>query len=56
VWEFKQIKDLYIRIVAPRNLFIGFMHEVRSVIRLPIEETQKVFIKDFNGARLNAGF
>jgi len=22
VWEFKQIKDLYMRIVAPRNLFI----------------------------------
>jgi len=30
VWEFKQIKDLYLRIVAPRNLFIEFIHEVRS--------------------------
>jgi len=30
VWEFKQIKDLHLRIVAPHNLFIEFMHEVRS--------------------------
>jgi len=29
MWEFKQIKDLYMRIVAPRNLFIEFIHEVR---------------------------
>jgi len=29
------------RIVAPRNLFIEFMHEVRSATRLPTE--QKVF-------------
>ena len=40
---FKEIKDLYMRIVAPRNLFIEFMHEVRSATRLPTERTQKVF-------------
>jgi len=43
VWEFKQIKDLYLRIVAPRNLFIEFIHEVRSVTLLPIESTWEVF-------------
>jgi len=40
--EFKQIKDLYVRIVAPRNLFIKFIHEVRSATRFPIERTQEV--------------
>jgi len=29
VWEFKQVKDLCMSIVAPRNLFIEFMHDVR---------------------------
>jgi len=29
--------------VAPRNLFIEFMHEVRAATRLFIERTQKVF-------------
>ena len=60
--EFKQIKDLYLRIVAPRSLFIEFMHEVRSVTRLPIaiklregRKSLKFIIKDFKGARLNAG-
>jgi len=43
MWEFKQIKDLYLRIVAPRNFFIEFMHEVRSATRLPIEITWEVF-------------
>jgi len=38
---FKQIKDLYLRIVAPYNLFIKFIHEVRSTTRLPIERTRK---------------
>jgi len=42
-WEFKQIKDLCMRIVAPRNLFIEVIHEVRSATQLPIEGTQKVF-------------
>jgi len=28
-------KDHYLRIVAPRNLFIEFIHEVRSATRLP---------------------
>jgi len=53
VWEFKQIKDLYLRMVAPRNLFIEFMHEVRSATRLPIESTRKFFkfIKDLKGVR-----
>jgi len=45
VWEFKQIKDLYLRIVAPRNLFIEFIHEVRSAARLPIERTWKSLLK-----------
>jgi len=43
VWEFKQIKDLYMRIVATPKLFIEFMHELRSATRLPIERTPKVF-------------
>jgi len=43
VWEFKQIKDLYLRIVAPRNYFVEFIHEVRSPTRLPIERTREVF-------------
>ena len=49
------------RIVAPRNLFIEFMHEVRRATRLPIERTLREcrkslkFIKNFKGARLNAG-
>jgi len=47
VWEFKQIKNLYLRIVAPRNLFIEFIHEVRSATRLPIERTRKSLLKIF---------
>jgi len=43
VWVFKQIKDLYLRIVAARYLFIEFIHEGRSATRLPIERTRKVF-------------
>jgi len=31
------------RIVVPCNLFIEFMHEVRSANQLPIERTQEVF-------------
>jgi len=45
VWEFKQIKDLYLRIVAPCNLFIEFIHDVRSVAQLLIERTQKRLLK-----------
>ena len=41
--EFKQIKDLYLRIVAARNLFIEFIHEVRVATQLPIERTWEVF-------------
>jgi len=41
--EFKQIKDLYMKIVAHRNVFIEFIHKVRSATRLLIERTQKVF-------------
>jgi len=58
VWEFKHIKDLYTRIVAPRNLFVEFTHEVRSATGLLIERTQKVFkkfIKVLKGAKLNRG-
>jgi len=43
VWEFKQIKDLHLRIAAPRKLFIEFTYEVRSATRLPTERTRKVF-------------
>jgi len=43
MWKFKQIKDLYLRIVAPRNLFIEFIHEVRSATRLPFDRTWEVF-------------
>jgi len=52
-----KLKNLYMRIVAPRNLFIEFMHEVRSATRLPLRECRKSlkFIKDFQRARLNAG-
>jgi len=41
VLEFKQIKDLYLRIAAPPNLLIEFIHEERSMTRLPIERTHK---------------
>jgi len=41
VWESKQIKNLYLRIVAPCNLFIEFIHEMRCATRLPIERTRK---------------
>jgi len=34
--------DLYLRIVAPRNLFIEFIHEVRSATRLALRERGKV--------------
>jgi len=49
------IKDLHVRIVAPRNLFIEFVHEVRSATRLPLRERRKSlkFIKDLRSAGLN---
>ena len=43
MWEFKQIKDLYMTIAAPRKLFIEFIREVRNNIRLSIARTQKFF-------------
>jgi len=43
VWEFKQMKDLYLRIVAPRNFFIEFIHEVRSWPDSPLRERGKVY-------------
>jgi len=43
VWEFKQIKDLYLRIVASRNVFIKFIHEVQCATRLPAERTHEVY-------------
>ena len=46
--------DLYLRIVAPPNLFIEFVHEVRSTTRLLTEITQKIF-QDLKGVRLNGG-
>jgi len=36
-----QTNDL--RVVAPCNLFVEFIPEVRSVTRLPTERTRKVF-------------
>ena len=33
MWEFKQIKDLYLRIDALRNLFVESIHEVSGVRR-----------------------
>jgi len=51
VWEFHHIKDLYLRIVAPGNLFIEFIHEVRNATRLPLRERRKSikFGKDSKG-------
>jgi len=48
-------KDHYLRIVAPRNLFIEFIHEVRSATRLPSPhwESGEKFINDLKGAWLN---
>jgi len=43
VWEFRQIKELYPRIVAPCNLFIEFIHKVPSATRLPMRERGKVY-------------
>jgi len=56
VWEFKQIKDLYLRNVAPPNLFIEF-NTTRGAKRLPIRRTWKVFAlcERFKTARLNGG-
>jgi len=45
----QKIKDLYLKIVAPRNLFIEFIHGVRSATRLPIDRTRK----SLKGAWLN---
>jgi len=45
------------RIVATCNLFIEFIHKVRSATRLPLREHWKSlqFVKDLKGARLNGG-
>jgi len=42
MWELKQFKDLYLRIVAPRNLFVESIHEVRSATLLPIENPESL--------------
>jgi len=59
VWELNQIKDLHLQIVAPRNLFIEFIHEVRSATRLPTERTENVgslcSLLKILGTRLNGG-
>jgi len=39
----QKIKDPDLRIVAPFNLLIEFIHEVRSATRLPITRTRKSF-------------
>jgi len=36
---------VHMGIVAPRNLMIEFIHEVRSATRLPIERTWKSLLK-----------
>jgi len=43
------------RIVAPRNLFIELIHEVRSGPGSPLRERENSlqFVKDLKGARLN---
>jgi len=41
VWEFKQVKDIYMRIVAPRNLFIEFMHKLLAQPNSPLRECGK---------------
>jgi len=57
MWEFKQTKDLYLKIVATRNLFIEFTREVRSATDSPLRERgmSLQFVKDLNGATLNRG-
>jgi len=55
VWEFKQIKDLYLKIVAPRNFFIEFMDKVRPDYPLKERGKSMQFVKDLKGARLNGG-
>ena len=39
------IVHTYLRIVAPRNFFIEFIHEVRSATRITIERTRKCLLK-----------
>jgi len=39
MWEFKQIKDLYLRIVTPRNLFIEFTRAFCEARSNPLEVT-----------------
>ena len=43
--EFKEIKDLFPRIVAPCKLFIEFIHKVRSATRSPLRERGKVYYR-----------
>jgi len=43
MWEIKQIKDLCLRIVAPHNLFIEFIHEMQNTTWLSIGRTWEVF-------------
>jgi len=47
VWEFKQTKDLHLRIVAPRILFIEFYTRCDPS---PHRENAEMFIKDLKGA------
>jgi len=54
MWEFKQIKDLHLRIVAPCNLFIEFRRGAKRD-PTPHWENAEKFIKDLKGARLNGG-
>jgi len=57
VWQFKQIKDIFLRVAAPHNLFIEFIHEVRSATGSPLRERGKSleFVKVLKGVRLNGG-
>jgi len=53
VWELKQIKDLYLSIVAPRYLFIEFIDGEQSDSPLIERRKSFKFIRDLRSARSN---
>jgi len=57
MWEFKQFKDLYMRIVAPRNFLSHLYTRFEARPDSPLRERGKSlkFVKDFKRARLNSG-
>ena len=54
MWEFNQIKDLYLRIIVPRNVFIEFITRCEGRPDSPLRERGKSlqFVKDLKGAKL----